>query len=74
MEQMNSLTPKEAQRRLLLAYKDGNIGALRRIPGVPFLNPIEQRDERNRRKIHPLLVIGIVLVLLAAGTLIFFSF
>ena len=74
MEQMNSLTPKEAQRRLLLAYKDGNIGEFAEFLVRPFLNPIEQRDERNRRKIHPLLVIGIVLVLLAAGTLIFFSF
>jgi hypothetical protein len=74
MEQTNGLTPKEAQRRLLLAYKDGNIGEFAEFLVCPFLNPIEQRDERNRRKIHPLLVIGIVLVLLAAGTLIFFSF
>ena len=74
MEQINSLTPKEAQRRLLLAYKDGNIGDFAESMVGPFLNPIEQRDERNRRKIHPLLFIGIVLVLLAAGTLIFFSF
>ena len=74
MEQMNSLTPKEAQRRLLLAYKDGNIGNFTGFLVRPSLNPIEQQDERNRRKIHPLLVIAIVLVLLAAGTLIFFSF
>ena len=31
----------------------------------PFLNPVEQRDDKGRRKLHTLLVVAVVLVALA---------
>ena len=39
----------------------------------PFLNPVEQRDANGRRKLHPLLIVGLVLLALAAGAIAFFS-
>ncbi len=73
MEPNQSLTSKEARGRLLLAYRAGDAGSFTDFAKRPLLNPIEQRDEKNKRKLHPMLVIGLVLVALAFVAAFFFS-
>lgn len=73
MEPNNSLTAKEAQGRLLLAYKEGDADGFRDFATRPLLNPIEQRDGKNKRKVHPMLVIGLVLLAVAVIATFFFS-
>lgn len=73
MEPNQSLTSKEARGRLLLAYRAGDAGSFADFAQRPLLNPIEQRDEKNKRKLHPMLVIGLVLVALAFVAAFFFS-
>lgn len=73
MDTNENLTPKEAQGRLLLAYKEGNAGSFRDFATRPLLNPIEQRDSKNKRKVHPMLVIGLVLLAVAVTATFFFS-
>jgi hypothetical protein len=73
MEPNQSLTSKEAQGRLLLAYRSGNAGTFADFAKRPLLNPIEQRDGKNKRKVHPMLVIWLVLLAVAVITTFFFS-
>ncbi|HEY6414144.1 MAG TPA: hypothetical protein VIX42_10675 [Edaphobacter sp.] len=73
MNERDVLTSKEAQRRLLLAYGQGQAGDFADFAKRPLLNPIEQRDEKNRRKVHPMLVVGAVLLLLGVVAVFFFS-
>ncbi|MDX6464011.1 MAG: hypothetical protein QOE55_7708 [Acidobacteriaceae bacterium] len=73
MEPSESLTSKEAQGRLLLAYREGDAGSFRDFATRPLLNPIEQRDGKNKRKVHPMLVIGLVLLAVAVIATFFFS-
>ena len=73
MEPSNGLTAREAHRRLLLAYREGNAGGFIEFAKRPFLNPIEQRDERNKRKVHPMFVVGMFLILVAVAAAFFFS-
>ena len=74
MAKLETITPEEARTRLLLAYSrsyDGRfLDALQR----PMLNPIEQRDNKGRRRIHTLVVVGFVLIALAAVSAAVFSF
>ncbi len=72
MEQNQGLTSKVAQERLLFAYRAGNAGSFMEFVKRPLFNPIEQRDEQNKRKLHPLLVIGVVLLVVAAGAAFLF--
>jgi len=73
MAELETITPEEARARLLLAYSrsyDGRfLDALRR----PLLNPIEQRNKKGRRRVHPLVVIGLVLIALAGVSAAIFS-
>jgi hypothetical protein len=73
MAEAESLTSKEAQGRLLLAYRDGDAGGFAEFAKRPLLNPIEQRDEKNQRKAHPMLVIGVILIAVAIVAAFFFS-
>ncbi len=74
MADLEFITPEEARARLLLAYKKSGdesfVETLRR----PFLNPVEQRNAAGRRNLHPLFVVGMVLLILVATTMAFFSF
>jgi hypothetical protein len=73
METLEPITPEEARARLVVSYRKSSEGnfleALRR----PLFNPIEQRDEEGKRKVHPLLIVGIVLLLLAGTAVVFFT-
>ena len=66
------LTSKEAQERLLLAYREG-ADPFRAFAVRPFLNPIEQRNENNRRKVHPMLVVALLSLVAAILAAWFFS-
>jgi hypothetical protein len=74
MAKLESIIPEEAKARLQIAYRRSGDGTFVDTLRRPFLNPIEQRDEKGKRKVHPLLVVGIVLLVLAGGTLAFFTF
>jgi hypothetical protein len=69
---MECLTSKEAQERLLLAYREGT-DPFRAFAVRPFLNPIEQRNEKNKRKVHPMLVVALLLLVSAILAAWFFS-
>ena len=73
MDANRTITSEEAQARLLSAYRAGDSGAFTEFVKRPFLNPIEQRDNKNRRNVHPLLVISLVLLALALAATFFFS-
>jgi hypothetical protein len=70
----NMLSPKEAQRRLLLAYGKGSAGSFKEFSVRPFLNPVDQRDEKGHRRAHPLAVIGGLLLIVGLIGAFFFHF
>jgi len=73
MGSLDYITTEEARARLLVVYRRSGDSAFLETLRRPFLNPIEQRDQSGRRKIHPLLVVGIVLLALAGATAAFFA-
>ena len=73
MADLEYITPEEARARLLVAYRRSGDGAFVETLQRPFLNPVEQRDASGRRKLHPLLVVGLVLLAVAAAAIAFFS-
>ena len=72
MAMTECLTSKEAQERLLFAYREG-ADSFRAFAVRPFLNPIEQRNEKNKRKVHPMLVVALLLLAAAILAAWFFS-
>ena len=74
MAELEFITPEEARARLLVAYRRSGderfVETLRR----PLLNPVEQRNAAGKRNLHPLLLVGLVLLVLAGVSMIFFSF
>ena len=73
MADLEYITPEEARARLLVAYRRSGDGAFVETLQRPLLNPVEQRDTSGGRKLHPLLVVGLVLLALAAVAIAFFS-
>ena len=73
MPETNVLTPEEARSRLLSTYKAGNETSFFEMLKRPALDPIDQRDSQGRRRLHPLVVVGGFLVLLAIASTIFFT-
>ena len=73
MPESTVLKPEEARKRLLLAYRAGNETSFFEMLKRPALDPIDQRDSQGRRRLHPLVVVGGVLVLLAIASTIFFT-
>jgi hypothetical protein len=74
MPELETITSEEARARLLVAFKKSGDGSFVETLRRPFLNPIEQRDDKGHRKVHPLLIVGLVLAVLAAVALLVFSF
>lgn len=74
MAELEFITQDEACARLRVAYKRSGdetfVETLRR----PFLNPVEQRNAAGKCNLHPLLLVGLVLLVLAGVSMIFFSF
>jgi len=73
MGNLEYITSEEARTRLLVVYRRSGDNAFLETLSRPFLNPIEQRDRSGRRRIHPLLIVGIVLLALASATAAFFA-
>jgi hypothetical protein len=74
MEKLEFISPEEARARLATAYRQSSDESFVETLHRPFLNPVEQRDAKGKRNLHPLFVVGTVLLLLAAATMAFFSF
>jgi hypothetical protein len=74
MAELEYISPEEARARLLAAYQAAGDGDFVETLRLPFTNPIDQRNERGKRKPHPLLVVGVVLLALAVVSMLFFSF
>ena len=68
------ITPEEARVRLLSAYRQGGDESFAETLRRPFLNPVEQRNAKGRRNLHPLVIVGFVLAAVAGASLIVFSF
>jgi hypothetical protein len=74
MAELETITSEEARARLLSAFSKSGDGSFVETLRRPFLNPIEQRDDKGRRKVHTLLIVGLVLLTLAAIALLVFGF
>jgi hypothetical protein len=68
------ITPEEARARLLTTYRQGGDESFPETLRRPFLNPVEQRNAKGRRNLHPLVIVGFVLAAVAGASLIVFSF
>ena len=73
MADLEYITPEEARARLLVAYRRSGDGRFVETLQRPFLNVVEQRDVNGKRRLHPLLVAGLVLLALATAAIAFFS-
>ncbi len=73
MPEATVLKPEEARKRLLLAYRAANETSFLEMLMTPVLDPIDQRDAKGKRRLHPLLVVGGVLFLLAVAAFFFFT-
>lgn len=74
MAELEYISLEEARARLLVAYGRAGDGEFLETLRRPFTNPIAQRDERGRRNVHPLLLVGTILLVLAGATMTIFSF
>jgi hypothetical protein len=73
MPEFETITAEEARARLLGAFRKSGDGTFLETLRRPFLNPVEQRDDKGRRKVHTLLVVGIVLAALAGVSVAVFG-
>jgi hypothetical protein len=73
MAELEFISLEEAHARLLVAYNRAGDGEFLETLRRPFTNPIAQRDDRGRRKVHPLLIVAMILLVLAGATMTFFS-
>ena len=73
MAALEFITSEEARARLLVVYRHSGDSAFLETLRRPFLNPIEQRNPAGRRRIHPLLIAGMVLLVIALASATFFS-
>jgi hypothetical protein len=73
MAEIEYISSEVARARLLVAYGRAGDGAFLATLRRPFTNPIAQRDEKGRRKAHPLLIVALILLVLAGAAMIFFS-
>jgi hypothetical protein len=73
MAELDLITPKEARARMEKAYCRSGEGPFLEALKRPLSNHIEQRDDKGRKKPHPLIVVGLILGALAAATLIYFT-
>jgi len=74
MRELETITLEEARTRLLTAFRKSRDGSFLETLERPFLNPVEQRDDKGRRKLHTLLVVAVVLVALTGVSAAVFAF
>lgn len=74
MAELEYISPEEARARLLVAYGRAGDGEFLETLQRPFTNQIAQRDDWGRRKVHPLLIVALILLVLAGAAMTFFSF
>ena len=74
MAELENITVEEARMRLLRAYGKSTDGSFVAALQRPLLNPVEQRDEKNRRRVHPMAIVGLVLMAVAGVSAAVFSF
>lgn len=74
MVELATIAPEEARLRLLEAFRNGREGTFLEFLQRPWMDPIEQRTNNGKRKLHPLLVGGAVVFVLACATFAFFAF
>ena len=74
MAELEYISLEEARARLLVAYGRAGDGEFLETLRRPFTNPIAQRDDKGSRKVHPLFIVAVILLILAAATMTFFSF
>jgi hypothetical protein len=73
MEKLEFISAEESRARLRIAYRQSGDESFVETLQRPFLNPVEQRDTKGKRNLHPLFVVGAVLLLLAGATMAFFQ-
>jgi len=73
MEKLEFISTEESRVRLRIAYRQSGDESFVETLQRPFLNPVEQRNAKGRRNLHPLFVVGTVLLLLASATMSFFN-
>jgi hypothetical protein len=74
MSELEYISLEEARARLLIAYRRAGDGEFLENLRRPFTNPIAQRNDRGRRKAHPLLIVAVILLTLAGAAMTFFCF
>jgi hypothetical protein len=74
MAELEYISLEEARARLLVAYGRAGDGEFLETLRRPFTNPIAQRNDKGSRKVHPLFIVAVILLILAAATMTFFSF
>ncbi len=74
MGKLEFITAEESRARLAFAYRQSGDKSFVESLQRPFLNPVEQRNGKGKRNLHPLFVVGAVLLLLAGATMASFSF
>ena len=74
MAELEYISLEEAHARLLIAYGRAGGGEFLEALRRRFTNPIAQRDDKGRRKVHPLFIVALILLILAGAAMTFFSF
>jgi len=73
MEKLEFISAEESRARLRVAYLQSGDESFVETLQRPFLNPVEKRNAKGKRNLHPLFVVGAVLLLLAGATMAFFN-
>jgi hypothetical protein len=74
MAELEYISLEEAHARLLIAYGRAGDSEFLETLRRPFTSPIAQRDDKGRRKVHPLFIVALILLILAGAAMTFFSF
>jgi hypothetical protein len=74
MEKLEFISAEESRARLKIAYRQSGDESFVETLQRPFLDPVERRNAKGKRNLHPLFLVCAVLLLLAGTTMALFSF